>query len=334
MSPSPCLNRTVKQQSGDHSGHYAMAEIPSGSPTVRLLSIRDRASPIDPFRPLEPSVNLVSIGLDLSQDELIKIGRLLADRPDVQLRITSPRSENLNFLYYFSGTRRVSIGIFELDSLDGLSAIAESVEVFTLDRTRKAFTFDVLRQFHRLDHLYVDGHKKLIDVIGDLGQLTKLALQGFNLPDLSSLVPLSNLRLLSLLQGGSRDLRVLPQLKTLEQVCLFRIAGLTDVSMIAELTRLKTLDLDGLGGVISIPNLRSLGRLEKLTLEGMKGITSLSPVAASPSLEILEVLNMPQLVAADYAPLIGHPSLRLLRAYPGSKRRHDEIKAMFPAIAE
>jgi hypothetical protein len=37
--------------------------------------------------------------------------------------------------------------------------------------------------------------------------------------------------------------------------------------------------------------------------------------------------------AADFACLVGHPSLRVLIAYPGGKKVNGEIKRMFPGVA-
>jgi len=62
-------------------------------------------------------------------------------------------------------------------------------------------------------------------------------------------------------------------------------------------------------------------------------LTHLGAIAAAPALRQLEIITMPQLTAADFACLIGHPSLRVLMAYPGGKRVNDEIKRMFSGIA-
>ena len=68
-------------------------------------------------------------------------------------------------------------------------------------------------------------------------------------------------------------------------------------------------------------------------METMKGLTSLGSIAAAPSLRSLQIVTMPQLKAADFACLVGHPSLRVLMAYPGGKKVDGEIKRMFPGVA-
>jgi hypothetical protein len=68
-------------------------------------------------------------------------------------------------------------------------------------------------------------------------------------------------------------------------------------------------------------------------METMKGLTSLASIAAAPALQRLQIITMPQLKAADFTCLVGHPSLRVLMAYPGGKKVNDEIKRMFPGVA-
>ena len=170
-------------------------------------------------------------------------------------------------------------------------------------------------------------------MLGRLVDLTQLSLRGITLPDLALILPLTHRQGLSIYLGGTSDLRLLPRFSELEELNLLRITGLSDLSMLAELTQLKTLTLDWLRNVTSLPSLASLKHLESLSMEIMKGLTSLEPIAAAPALRSLEIITMPQLKPADFTCLLGHPSLRVLRTFPGGKKVHDEIKRMFPGVA-
>jgi hypothetical protein len=108
---------------------------------------------------------------------------------------------------------------------------------------------------------------------------------------------------------------------------------LSDLSMLAEVGALKTLTLDWMRNVTSLPSFAPLRQLESVAMETMKGLTSLEPIAAAPALRTLEIVNMPNLKAADFACLLGHRSLQTLRAFPGGQKVHMEIKQMFTGVA-
>ena len=287
----------------------------------------------DPFRPLEPEIRVVQFGRMLTEEQLFKAGRLIADRPDVWLRVHLPKSPDLAFLKCFSGLRLLDLEVYDLESLDGLAHVRDSLEAFHFGKTRKVFPLRFLQDFPHLRNLFLGGHRKEIDALGRLVDLKHLSLRGITLPDLALILPLTRLRGLSIHLGGTRDLRLLPRFSELEELNMLRITGLNDLSMLAELTELKTLTLDWLKNVTTLPSLAPLKHLETVSMETMKGLTSLGSIAAAPSLRSLQIVTMPQLKAADFACLIGHPSLRVLMAYPGGKKVNDEIKRMFPGVA-
>src|SRR5579863_17847 len=291
---------------------------PERPPKIRFLDARGPSAPLDPFRPLEPTVDLVTFGSDLDEADLARAGRLFAERPDVRLRVHKARSPDLRFLRHFPGLRHLSVAIYELDSVDGLSAIRDSLQSFNFERTRRSFNPDFLLDLPELEALDLEGHDKAIGILGRLTQLSALGLRSVKMPDLAPLLAFTSLRRLSLVLGGARDLGLAPRFSRLETLHLMRVTGLADLSMLAEVETLETLSLDWLRNVVSLPSLAPLRRLRSVSLETMKGLTSLAPVAAAPALRQLEIINMPQLAAADFAPLLAHPSLQVLRAFPGS----------------
>jgi hypothetical protein len=94
-------------------------------PTRRFLDARPSliAEQGDPFRPLEPEIRIVQFGRALTEGELAKAGRLVAERPDVWLRVHLAKSADLAFLKHFPGLRHLDLEIFELDSIEGLSDV-------------------------------------------------------------------------------------------------------------------------------------------------------------------------------------------------------------------
>jgi len=309
--------------------------LPRNVPTRRFLDARSSliVEQGDPFRPLEPEIRIVQFGGALTEAELAKAGRLVAERPDVWLRVHLAKSADLGFLKHFPGLRHLDLEVFELDSVEGLSHVRDSLQSFHFGKTRKIIPLRWLADLPNLRNLYLCGHKKDIEVLGRLVDLTQLSLRGLTFPDLALLLPLTRLRGLSLHLGGTRDLRMLPVFAELEEINLLRITGLCDLSMLAEVGALKTLTLDWMQNVTRLPSFAPLRQLESVAMETMKGLTSLEPIAAAPALRTLEIINMPHLKAANFACLLGHRSLRTLRAFPGGNKVHMEIKKMFPGVA-
>jgi internalin A len=112
-----------------------------------------------------------------------------------------------------------------------------------------------------------------------------------------------------------------------------RITKLSDLGVLADLAGLRTLRLDWMRNVESLPGLHRLARLQDVTLDTMKGLTDLRAVAAAPALRRLSITNMPQLSAAHFECLRGHPRLAELWAYTGRAKVNAAVERMFSGIA-
>src|SRR5262249_3468026 len=156
---------------------------------------------------------------------------------------------------------------------------------------------------------------------------------GITLPDLAVLLPLTELRGLSIFLGATTNLALLPRLVSLEELWLMRVTKLFDLGVLGDLVGLTKLQLDGVRKVASLASLGRLVLLEDVTLDSMKGLTDLSPVAAAPALRKLCVADMPQLTAESFRCLLGHRRLAELWAYTGRSRVNETVKRMFAGIA-
>jgi hypothetical protein len=306
-------------------------------PTAHALhrrSLSGRTQGANPFRPLEAECRVVQFSQPLTPSELAKAGKLLAGRPDVQLYVYGRASHDLDFLKHFPKLKRLQAALYELESIDGLAHVAGTLEEFTFGQTKKTFSLGFLKQFSRLQALFLAGHKKDLSAIAGAPAITRLGLSMITLLDLSAILPLGNLAELSLLLGGTRDIGLLPRFGKLEKLMLMRITKMSDLGVLADLRGLKALHLDWMRNVTGLPSLAPLASLSRVKLDTMKGLTDLSAIAAAPALEELSITNMPQLDAAAFACLAGHPRLKKLWAYTGRTRVNQQLRAMFAGIAQ
>ena len=287
----------------------------------------------DPFRPLEPECGVIQFAQPLAPSQLRRAGELIADRPDVELYVYGKASRDLGFLRYFETVRRLHLALYELDDISGFSYLQGGLRELVFGRTKKRFSLRFVETLPRLTRLFLVGHKNDFSSLRTLDELTNLGLSGITLPDLSMLLPLTGLRKLSILLGGTTNLALLPRLPDLEDLFLMRITKLSDLGVLGDLARLTTLRLDWMRNVTSLPSLAGLARLDNVELDTMKGLTDLSPLAAAPALRCLSIGAMPQLTAESFRCFISHPRLEELRVHTGRRSVNEQVKRMFPLIA-
>ncbi len=295
--------------------------------------LRQVKSPItdDQLAPLDPRCTVVQFVAPLTETDHIKLAEFLAAYPKVPLRIFGHYSDplpNLSFLMYYPFITGFQVDVFHLQSTEGVEHLSESLEFFGFGQTKSNISVGFLRRFGRLKGLYLEAHTKNIEAVSTLSHLERLRLRSITLPDLNLLVPLRQLWSLDIKLGGTRDLRLLPQIGGLKYLELWMIKGLQDLSVIAEVTTLENLFLQALKNVTVLPSFRDLHRLRRVTLDTMKGVTDLSPIADAPALEELLVIAANHLKSDDFKPFIGHPRLKAATIGLGSTRKNEQVQKL------
>ena len=267
----------------------------------------------------------------LTEPQLERAGRLIEDRPDVELYVYGRLWRDLDFLRHFTHLKRFHLALYDLDDISGFAQVPALSEL-TFGETRKRLSLRFLESWPQLKKLFLVKSKTDLHCIRHLVELEDLGLSGFTLPDLSSLVPLAKLRKFQLFLGGTTTLAALTQLPALEELWLMRIAKLADLGVLSKLAGLKTLRLDWMRNVTSLPSLHRSERLEEVTLDTMKGLVDLAPIAAAPALRRLVVAAMPQLTIESFRCLIGHPRLEELWPDTGRRTLNTQIRALLPLV--
>lgn len=296
--------------------------------------LRQVKSPItdDQLSPLDPRCRCVQFAAPLTESDHIKLAEFLAAYPNVPLRIYGHYSEslpNLAFLRHYPFISGFQVDVFLLRSTEGVEHLPESLEFFGFGQTKtRNISLDFLRRFGRLKDLYLEKHTKEIEAISTLSHLEQLTLRSVTLPDLRLLLPLRHLWSLDIKLGGTKDLRLLPQIGGLKYLELWMIKGLQDLSVIAEVPTLQNLFLQALKNVTVLPSFRNLRHLRRVTLDTMKGVADLSPIADAPNLEELLVVAAHHLNPDDFKPFMGHPKLKAATIGLGSTRKNEQVEKL------
>ncbi len=295
--------------------------------------IRQLRSPVtdEQLRPLDPRCRRVQFSEPLSDSELKRVAQFMRDYPDVTFRVYGHYLHkcDLEFLRHFDFLRHFAVDIFDLKDFSGINYLPVELESLGLGQTRKqSHSLRFLERFRSLRHLYLEGHKKDIEVLGHLVNLESLALCSVTLPDLSILRPLVRLLSFVLALGGTRNVTLLPEIGRLRYLEIWLVRGLSDLSAIAEIRTLQYLFLQALKRVTVLPSLGRLHLLRRVHIETMKGLNDLQPIADAPNLEDLLVIDMRHLTADALRPFVGHPQLKRATAGLGSMRRNEEARRL------
>jgi hypothetical protein len=289
------------------------------------------ANPVDAFRfaPLEPECEVVQFERPLSALELHKAAAIMRGRPDVELYVYGHASRDLDFLRYFEELRRLSLPLYELEDIPGISQLGGRLKELIFGETRRSFSLRFLESLPHLSKLFLVGHRTDIATIQSLQGLSSLGLSKITLSDLRVIEPLAQLRDLSIFLGGTRNLLSLSRLQKLESLFLVRITKMSNLSVLGELESVKTLRLDWMRNVTSLPSFSRLSRLEILELNTMKGLTDLSPIAAAPALRRLRISAMPKLDARASAASSAIPASKNFTPIRESTRQMRRSNACF-----
>jgi hypothetical protein len=266
----------------------------------------------------------------LTDGDYGRLASWLEGYPEMTLRVySSAVIRDLEFLRFFPSLRSFAADtLWNLQSLDGLRHLPETLQGLGLGATKRQLDLRILERFPNLSWLYLEKQHRGIEVLSRLTELDELTLRSMTLPDLSLLLPLESLRSLDIKLGGTKDLGLLPRVGRPRYLELWRIRGLSDVSAAGKLPHLRHLFLQTLAHVTALPDLSEATVLRRIELETMKGIRDLRAIATAPALEELLLADMPQLRPDDLRPLVGHPSLRAVTAHLGGVKKNAEAAAI------
>jgi hypothetical protein len=294
-------------------------------------TVREVKSPLtaEMLEPFTASAGTVHFNSTLTDSDCMRLADWMRNYPELGLRV-GDGIDDLEFLRFFPFIRHFGAAVVyrSIESIDGLRHLSENLESLDLGHTRRQLDLTILSRFPGLKQLKLQGPTKGIGVISNLTALEDLTLRSITLPDLSLLLPLTELRALDIKLGGTTDLSLLPSIGRLQYLELWMIRGLTDLSSIGRLPHLRYLFLQALRRVEALPDLSLDVELRRVHLETMRGLRDLRPLATAPALEQLLLVDFAHLQPEDLRCLVGLPHLEGVGVGLGSKRKNDAAYAM------
>ena len=302
----------------------------------------------------DPEVRVIQAVEPLRPNSWIRLNEeIFAARPDIELRVFGHYDGDcdLRFVIGMTNVRRfaadslhravhveavgamsqlesLSIGVFDLESLDFLADVSDGLKKLFLHATRsKKPSLHLLARFRDLTVLYLEGQTKHIEVLSDLPCLREVTLRSVSVPDLSFLSGLPELWSVDLKLGGINDLSALTTLPSLKYLEAWQVRGLDDLSVLSDLPGLQNLFLQSLRRVESLPSFARNARLRRVVMQNMRGLQNVAPLEWAPALEEFCLLQGGNFAPADLLPVLRNVTLVSISASFGSQRRNAEFES-------
>lgn len=284
---------------------------------------------------IKKKIGCVQFETKLTQCDHMKLAERLRHFPEIYLRayeLFGSAENDLDFLQHYKGLKRLSVDLYNLQSVEGIQHIADSLEYFVFGKTKKKMSVEFLARCGRLKGLFLEEHVIGIDAVSKLKNLEELILRSITLPDLEIIATLPKLWSLDIKLGGTKNFAALSRLKSLKYLELWMVKGIFDLSVISEVTTLQEIFLESLRNITTVPPLHKLRKLRRVTFKNMQGIRDLSPLLGAKSLEDVIVSCASHLTPEAFLPLQKHSSLQAIGFGLGSNKRNQAVAAIFPNL--
>lgn len=239
------------------------------------------------------------------------------------------KASNLEYISGIVNLQSLSIGIYENESFEFLREVNSNIKALYISQTKsKKPDISAIKRFKNLKTLYIEGHNKNIESLGDLYELEDLTLRSLSLNNLEFLVNLNKIWSLDIKLGSAKDLTAISKLSGLKYLELWQLRELKDIEFIASSASIQSIMLQSLPNIVAIPNLKDCRMLRKLQLENMKGLKDLSGIRNAPALEEFILYDGKCQSPRDLIPVLENENIKKITAFMGSIKKNDEIKAL------
>lgn len=284
--------------------------------------------------PPSDKCQIIQFSSALFKQDYVRLAGFIDEYPRLQLSVFGNYKNdiaNLNFLEYFGDSRieRFQVDINDLKDINGLKHLPPRLKYLGLGNTKsKSFSLDIIVKFKHLEELYLEGHKKDIEIISSLRSLQKLTLRSITVPDLSFVANHPSLWALDIKLGGTKNLEHIPLIRNLKYLELWRILGLDTIDSISDAVSLQFVFLQDIRRLGELPSFVRLHNLRRVHIENLKELVELSPISEAPNLEEMVISRMNHLSPDVFKCFIGHPNLSRVFISLGAKKRNTTVEKM------
>jgi hypothetical protein len=284
------------------------------------------------LHPLGAGCHAVAITGPLNDAEHRQVAALQGRHPKVALQIIGHLNycvPHLHFLRHYGGLKSLMIDVRNIESTDGMEAVAESVERLSLGPTHPPpLRQGMLATFQKLRSLLLNASPELVSEAVFLPELRSLSVHSIPALDMQLLVRARELQSLHVGLGSIKKLDAMSDFNGLRRLSLWRVKGVEDASFLGNLHDIQDAQLQDFPKIQRLPSLGRLEKLDRLHIESLKSLSDIRGAVEAPNLKELLVFACPKLTPESFQSFVNHPSLTHAFVAIGSTKKNSTIEQM------
>lgn len=236
------------------------------------------------------------------------------------------KAENLGSLTTLQYLKLLSIGIYQLDDTEILKAdnFKNLKELIISETKIKSINLMYLKEYQHLQSLFINGHTKNIDAIGELSNLDYLSLASISKVPISFVNKLKKLKTLRIILGGRENIDEIEE-NEIEYLEIIRVRGFNKFKNVSHFKKLRDLLIEDQIRLVEINFDKPLCELEDIKVLNCKTFNSLTGLDNLPKLHQLRIYQ----TNLDFKTFIKQKrpeSLKILAFYTTKEKVDKEIK--------
>jgi hypothetical protein len=193
------------------------------------------------------------------------------------INVRAKKYKNIDVLSELQYLKILGFGFYELKDIDIFQSdnLTKLTELSIFGTKTKALDLGFLRRLTDLTHLYIEGHKKNVDVVGGLHKLESLVLRSAPDFSLGFVNNLKNLQFLKIILGGRKNIDEIDALG-IKTLVILRVRGFCQLKNIS---RFQQLERFWVSDCIKLEELHfdaTLSKLRYIIIENCKKLRSLT----------------------------------------------------------
>jgi len=198
--------------------------------------------------------------------------------------------ENIESLTKLKHLQLLSLGVYELKDSEILKADnLKNLKELIIDETKtRGINLEYLKEYEKLERLFIFGHTKNIESIGHLSALEFLRLGSISKVSVDFINRLSKLKTLQFTLGGRENINELEE-NEIEDLEIIRVRGFNDFTNVTNFKKLRNLLIEDQIRLLELNFDRGLEELENLKILNCKTFTSLTGLENLPKLNQLRI---------------------------------------------
>lgn len=216
---------------------------------------------------------------------LLKIQNIKNLSVDCMLKV-----DNIDIIAKLDSLLCLSLGVYELSEVEILkSENLKQLKSLSLSETKtKALNLQYLSDFKELEKLFIWGHVKNIESIGQLSKLDFLTLHAIKKVNVSFINNLKKLRTLRFIMGSRENINEIEE-NEIENLEITWVRGFSEFDNISKFKKLKTLIMENDTHLSQISFNEKFNQLKSIVIINCKMLNSIDGLENLPELETIRI---------------------------------------------